>query len=345
MYCIDKYLRPSMPSTKSIHAYFGKAPMPTATSPSISSSILSKADILVTEKAQKREPLPAPGVISKRRTLEKTPLSESTSLIVVEARSRFFGLEASLESSEGGYATKKTRSPVIREDSGTGLDEACLLQLPSIYGSQQDAHSSSSQESSKSDSPSLVLSTPSSQEISETKKAETKVIQGWREKFSNPLGPTLTAATGLTRTFQPGTVKVKSMRSSAKSHSSKHPRAVSSMQQERVKSSCQDTSTVLNKTPKHLPLHSINNNNIHYQTNTMHRPSDSYPRTLITKSPKASLPHMSDVVMLRLGGANALPQTIEAENENESGNVRSTMLNLDRFKYTPVITPAVPESP
>ncbi|KAF9434990.1 Rad2 nuclease [Entomortierella beljakovae] len=129
---------------------------------------------------------------------------------IVEARSRYFGFEVPSSSPERKpNSSVKIRSSAIREDSGVGLDEAYLLDIPfptdfheSCGQSQQNTQETSSSSQSSESTTTAFESSLDISLLSETKNPESKVIQGWREKFTNPSGSISTRPTGLNRAVQ-----------------------------------------------------------------------------------------------------------------------------------------------
>jgi len=151
----------------------------------------------------------------------KQPSPDNSSTVVVETTSRFFGHKVTVSSGSEVSEDSRKRSCPSREDSGIGLDETYLL-----HGSEADGCLAGQEEfsaellASKTEEswpkskyrvvsmarePSHPHSTalPSSSEDDltlEFKKAEAKVIQGWREKFSNPSVAGAGAGAGAGRT-------------------------------------------------------------------------------------------------------------------------------------------------
>jgi hypothetical protein len=149
------------------------------------------------------------------------PVSQSRN-VIMESRSRFFGHFDTIDTSDdcetlktSGPTAQDTRSSNWREDSGIGMDEAALLhsmgtptlQAPSIHRESMTKSPKKSRPASAREtvtSPTkfsgLVESKAVEEEVIEYKRAEAKVIQGWREKFSNTAQPGRTP--GLKRAFQ-----------------------------------------------------------------------------------------------------------------------------------------------
>ncbi|KAK3827424.1 MAG: hypothetical protein J3Q66DRAFT_369 [Benniella sp.] len=166
--------------------------------------------------ATKDPPPPAP---------QKQSSPHNSFTVVVETKSRFFGHEATVSSGSEALEDSRKRSCPSREDSGIGLDETYLL-----HGSEADGCLSGQEEfsaelsASKTEESrpkskyrvvsmtrepshphSSALTSPAEDDFTfELKKAEAKVIQGWREKFSNPSGAGAGAGRtpGLTRANQ-----------------------------------------------------------------------------------------------------------------------------------------------
>ncbi|KAF9541251.1 Rad2 nuclease [Mortierella hygrophila] len=142
--------------------------------------------------------------------------------VIVEARSRFFGQFDTIDTSDDCDTLTTTaptaqdmRSSTPREDSGIGLDEAALLHAVDTPKTKPPSkHRESMTESPKKSRPAIAKETVISpkkvsipveskaveEEVIEYKRAEAKVIQGWREKFSNTAQPGRTP--GLKRAFQ-----------------------------------------------------------------------------------------------------------------------------------------------
>ncbi|KAI1306263.1 Rad2 nuclease [Mortierella claussenii] len=354
----------TMAATKSIHTYFEKA----ATPP-------SKQQAPIKEMSQMGEVLKKAGSTAKKRTLEEGSFPErlplatksltSTSPLhlssfalqrqsvtmeskrggaVVEARSRFFGFEATVTSTDEDTLTNKRRhANAVREDSGVGLDEALLLRDPSIFNSRLEStpkraprtiHSrrlSSPKHGSlsKSGTATSILTETSTRVITtleafETKKAEAKVIQGWREKFSNALSHSSQGTSGLTRAFQMSKPAKKSM-------------PVSSLQTSTLNKSIDLTTNFLRSPVAHPShLHStaattrITNHAIK-QVGSCH-PSNVMQHSNCTSTSTAATVKLPKSNKRRLSGGCGLSQS------RDDISVSSTTLDLSRFKYTPAST-------
>lgn len=142
--------------------------------------------------------------------------------VIVESRSRFFGHFDTIDTSDDcepltttAPTTQDTRSLTPREDSGVGLDEAALLHaVDTPKAKSPSKRRESMTKSPKQSRPATAMETVTSpkkvsvpveskaveEEVIEYKRAEAKVIQGWREKFSNTAQPGRTP--GLKRAFQ-----------------------------------------------------------------------------------------------------------------------------------------------
>lgn len=142
--------------------------------------------------------------------------------IIVESRSRFFGHFDTIDTSDycdtlttTSPTAQDTRSSTPREDSGIGLDEAALLHVvdtpkvkspskrrESVTMSPKKPRPSTAKETATSPRKVSVLveSKAVEEEVFEYKRAEAKVIQGWREKFSSTAQSGRTP--GLKRAFQ-----------------------------------------------------------------------------------------------------------------------------------------------
>lgn len=149
------------------------------------------------------------------------PASQSRN-VIVESRSRFFGHFDTIDTSDDcdtltttAPIAQDTRSSTPREDSGIGLDEAALLlgvDTPKAKSpsKRRDSMTKSPKKTCPATakeivtSPKMVFVSMESkaveEEVIEYKRAEAKVIQGWREKFSNTAQPGRTP--GLKRAFQ-----------------------------------------------------------------------------------------------------------------------------------------------
>lgn len=148
------------------------------------------------------------------------PVSQSRH-VIVESRSRFFGHFDTIDTSDdcdtvttSRPTAQDIRSSKLREDSGIGMDEAALLH--SVDTPKVQAPSERRESMTKSLKYQLVVSKETvtsstkvsvsaeskavEEEVIEYKRAEAKVIQGWREKFSNTAQSGRTP--GLKRAFQ-----------------------------------------------------------------------------------------------------------------------------------------------
>ncbi|KAF9924785.1 Rad2 nuclease [Linnemannia zychae] len=164
----------------------------------------------------------------QKKSIQDTP---RTGNIIVESRSRFFLHFDIIDTSEdtdnltptvSSTQTKTTQTTQtsqelrisnFREDSGIGMDEASLLFVASSSKAQPSSNHRESLHSTREKTSSIVkgavtnitnIAIPAEpdaaeEEIAEYKRAEAKVIQGWREKFSNPSQPGRTP--GLKRAF------------------------------------------------------------------------------------------------------------------------------------------------
>ncbi|KAG0275956.1 Rad2 nuclease [Linnemannia exigua] len=221
---------------KAINTYFQKtlgAPVtPTSTQTGTQKRELARIDNFATIKRRVLEPTPTPDSFANMSSIfppttqpyqhKSTPETGSQFRnVVVESRSRFFGHFDTIDTSEDGDilstttpTAQDTRSSALREDSGIGLDEAALLfsaDLPKVQAPKNSYSVSTSPKRSQS-SPikasvahiTKVDVSIESQELEEVtieyKRAEAKVIQSWREKFSNTPQPGRTP--GMKRTFQ-----------------------------------------------------------------------------------------------------------------------------------------------
>ncbi|KAF9081125.1 Rad2 nuclease [Mortierella sp. AD031] len=152
---------------------------------------------------------------------DSAPLSRN---VIVESRSRFFGICDTIDTSDACETSTTTtfvqssRSATLREDSGIGMDEASLLYLvdpPKVQAPPgRRASVTTSPKKSRPIAKETVIATTTvvttvamtvesktaDEETTEYKRAEAKVIQGWREKFSNTAQPGRTP--GLRRAFQ-----------------------------------------------------------------------------------------------------------------------------------------------
>ncbi|KAI8355035.1 hypothetical protein B0O80DRAFT_450458 [Mortierella sp. GBAus27b] len=321
----DKENRPSarknchsvQPSSRSLYTYFSKS---TAPSP--------RSTVETGEHVQKREPLKDAGAQPKMRVVEKSHTTETTPLsdalvpqdsssacqeqlsstaktvcaVTVEARSRYFKVEASTPSEAIQSRSLKRSYPAPeRGDSGIGLDEAYLLHTSYAGGhlSNEDAlylgpaterskHLSEPVSTRSSSFQPAARTSSDEEQALEFKKAEAKVIQGWREKFSNPSGIGIGQTTGLTRAGQ------------ANRSSSKHtgrPKTTSAVPGHRR----QGMLGIVRTTPSY-PSHSL---------------STAKPRT---ETHSMSGPPVSQC------GSDASQDVPEAA---------PCLLNLERFKYTP----------
>ncbi|KAF9141617.1 Rad2 nuclease [Linnemannia schmuckeri] len=149
------------------------------------------------------------------------PTSQSRN-VIVESRSRFFGLFDTIDTTDDcdtstttAPTAQDTRSSTPRQDSGIGLDEAALLHsvdMPKVQSPTKRRESMSrSPKKSRPATANEAVASPEKvsapveskaeeEEVVEYKRAEAKVIQGWREKFSNTAQPGRTP--GLRRAFQ-----------------------------------------------------------------------------------------------------------------------------------------------
>ncbi|KAF9188911.1 Rad2 nuclease [Haplosporangium sp. Z 767] len=217
---ISKSMSLTASSAKSIQSYFTKS-SPTPVS--------QNAQSMPAQTKRKLQDIETADTINKNlhEGTSSTEVAKSNSgpsvpvngqsVVIVEARSRFFGFDHAASDNTTIVSNIEPRSRATREDSGIGLDEASLL-----YSSpeanpmpMESSHASESKEgvppNNKISSrvavakPSQQKSPPSIEYVEHTtasKVAEAKVIQGWREKFSNTSGSTFGGTSGVSRVFQ-----------------------------------------------------------------------------------------------------------------------------------------------
>ncbi|KAI8600295.1 hypothetical protein EDD21DRAFT_377600 [Dissophora ornata] len=347
-----------MPSTKSIHAYFVKT---TTTSAAITTAMTAQKAViprresltgsgavakksvleksLVSGSAQVAEKLSS--TVESRVLQEQSLTTENTSeAVVVEAKSRFFGFETHASSEVEACPNSQSRSAAAREDSGVGLDEESLLHTPNMHcGVSEDdrlsreikktkllpSKSLSNFRTPRTDAASVDSAddTKSSQEDNkDLSKAEAKVIQGWREKFSNPSGSMAVRTPGLKRAFQGSS----SMTKSAYVSSSQPARQITTKPTKMLRPSVAQSAGLILTTPGH-PTHHLDT--VRRAGSTVNR---SGSRATVDK-PSLFSPGRTMDETLAQGESDDLSQATE-----NKGAPNST-LNLDRFKYTRVSTP------
>ncbi|KAF9313542.1 Rad2 nuclease [Podila horticola] len=316
------------PTTKEISSFFTKKPASQPTKPPPTVPIPTTTTIW--PSTAKREPFSGvEPVMSKENTPEPKDLIAHQPGVVVVSRSRFFGFESEKEPeaeeeprlAKTSYSTTKHRSTTIREDSGIGLedgDEDSKTPCPSLSldmtlspGYQSEASSPSGFESSQ-------QSACSQEEHSqETSSQAERVIQGWREKFSNTSGSSSdTRPVGLTRAVQ----------TSSKVQRSFTIKSTTSNDSVFSKPSFTKTSSVVRTTPGH-PTYCMD---APVKTRAV-RPSQTSFVGLSNKRAAASTP----VYPPRPAPGPPRPKSnVSADVEEAS----SPILNLDRFKYTPSST-------
>ncbi|KAF9584229.1 hypothetical protein BGW38_007150 [Lunasporangiospora selenospora] len=226
----------SMPSTKSIHTYFAKVPTnPSAVAQGESQTLLKRKSLnpsvaTRTKRCLGGDSLQSTTVSAKMydtTTISfpkpNTPTVEDTRpSVIIEARSRFFGFEVGAPEEKPpsvpcvprtSHITVRKSPKSIRTDSGIGLDEMGLLHdydlSPLGTGNYEDITQSpvlpeeedeiESWSPSPSPPPTPSPSPSLSQEGGERTRAEAKVIQGWRDKFSNISNASTARTPGLTR--------------------------------------------------------------------------------------------------------------------------------------------------
>ncbi|KAF9113701.1 Rad2 nuclease [Mortierella sp. AM989] len=328
--------RDMRPSTKSIYTYFTKAVKDDIqdNKPADDTGPVTKKRALDVSREPGLEPSKT-SITIIRSTLQQENASVKDELhgLIVEARSRFFGFEAPTVNKEESFDVMQRRSSTVREDSGVGLDEASLL-YTSAATDCYSHHDQGFQEirrtkslplnpastvtawQSDTNNHNLNLYKSSSQELFDPKSAEAKVVQGWREKFSNPSGTAAGRAPGLNRVIQANSSKIKSTLASAsqptssKLHmdqSSKMMRSLTSHGMQSIRKG------VVRTTPGH-PM---------YCLDTTRRPNTAKGR------PSSSNNAVESSVPLLQLEQHVLSQA------TEEIKAPSPMLNLDRFKYTP----------
>ncbi|KAF9997284.1 Rad2 nuclease [Modicella reniformis] len=339
----NKNHHPIQPSSKSLYAYFNKTSTPSSRS----------APDQAGECVQKREPLREAGTQFKRRAMERPPSVEvplheksviqddpslvsqklsSTSTkkrgtvvaVVKETQSRFFELEAPTSSEAEAMERSASRSCTAREDSGVGLDEASLLHMilkpifPWLLPRSSRPHAAGTSSSTED---TLTL---------EFKKAEAKVIQGWREKFSNPSGTGNGRTPGLTRAFFQANVCVAKSRPPAPqttSRSKQHPvRSAKAAPAMSGQSGRQSGMRIVRTTPGR-PVYHLDA--VRCPAGTTDR---AMPGTGTSKSSTAGLGSMS-AMSSSPPGSSAMQDGYDDALGARDGSC--AMLNLDRFKYTP----------
>ncbi|KAG0317542.1 Rad2 nuclease [Dissophora globulifera] len=334
----------SMPaSTKSIHAYFTKATPPTSnTNSQLKGGSPKKALLNPTVTDSKKRPLekfespplakksvmPVSVFTDQRRTQVKENTQDEA---VVEARSRFFGTEIHLESNNDAKTTSWSQLLATREDSGIGLDEALLM-----YDALDTEDNQSGTDSRiicadfsepKPLLPEVTLSSnvPGTGEpthkTAELCTAEAKVIQGWRDKFSNPSGALTGRPLGLTRAFQASSSKSKTKAAHISTKiqpTMSRPSAIGSSETPRGAAAdavSLSTGGMARTTPGHLAHHAKTTNPPGRSTSR----SDLASRT-VAKPPGSSLNRIESRTSTALM-SEPLSQV--------------TRPNLDRFKYSP----------
>ncbi|KAG0212271.1 Rad2 nuclease [Mortierella sp. GBA30] len=328
--------RTAMPSTKSIQSYFVRPATAPVTAP-CASGIRAKQSLKrkpLTETASNAtEVTMLEGISEAQSSVVQTDKSNTkdnattacqqcpstlervSSDVIVEARSRFFGFsDPACENDRP--STLEKRSKAIREDSGIDVDDKtpCYSsESGSLSVSDYDAPFAESQESLPSTTMDPLDCTSDlkigSSTSSESKTSEAKVIQGWREKFSNPYGPAVSVTTGLTRAFQ-----------SIQRSKSTHSLADTSMP--RVRSSKAIGSYARKGIIKTAPGHPV----YHLDTSRQKVTTTPINSTISTTVSKDTQRESSQAPM----------QTSLSDDPSENKPQDATlMLNLNRFKYTP----------
>ncbi|KAF9120270.1 Rad2 nuclease [Mortierella sp. 14UC] len=226
----------TVPAGRAINTYFSKTTPVPATSASTHIGTqkreLPRSDKFATIKKRVLEPSPSPDSFANMSSIfpsttqsyqhkSTTEIGSQSRNVVVESRSRFFGDFDTIDTSEDCETLSATmptsqgaRSSPLREDSGIGMDEVALLfsaNLPKVQAPTKRRESLTvSPKKSRSIAKESVLAVSKvsvsvenravEEEVIEYKRAEAKVIQGWREKFSNTAQPGRTP--GLKRVLQ-----------------------------------------------------------------------------------------------------------------------------------------------
>ncbi|KAF8981340.1 Rad2 nuclease [Entomortierella lignicola] len=325
------------PSAKSIQTYFTKAikhPAHNNDTFNDSGSVTKKRMLEISSESESVtlsvKPSREIGIIQLQ---ENSSAKTKTDGVIVEARSRFFGFEASHVNKKKSPETALPRSPAVREDSGIGLDEASLLYTPNTTNhlsrsdkDQQEIRKSKSLPLKPAPTPTTSLSESgsqgmdnsqsASQESLDLKSAEAKVVQGWREKFSNPTGTSAGRSPGLSRAFQVNSSMVKNtLISSSQSMTPKAYAVQSSKTIFSLKS--QSAQTVAKGIIRTIPGHPV------HCLDTSRRQNINKIRSNSSNNVSGSL-HKSRTSCLQ---SELGPSQVTEE--------ASSMLNLDRFKYTP----------
>ncbi|KAG0092379.1 Rad2 nuclease [Podila epicladia] len=314
------------PISKEISSFFIKKSIPQPTKPQ---PTVPKPTTTIRPSTAKREPFSGvEPAMSKENTPEPKDLIAHQPGVVVVSRSRFFGFEPEKKPeaeedpglAKASYSTTQHRSTTIREDSGIGLeisDEDLKTPCPSL---SLDMTLSQGYQSEEVASPSVFessqQSTCSQEEYSqETSSQAERVIQGWREKFSNTSGsPSDTRSVGLTRAVQTSS-KVQ------RSFTIKNTTSIGSVFS---KPSFTKISSVVRTTPGH-PTYCMD-----APTKTrVVRPSQPSFVGLSNKRVAATTP------VYPPRPAPGPPRSKVSADIEESS---TPMLNLDRFKFTPSST-------
>ncbi|KAF9171341.1 Rad2 nuclease [Mortierella sp. AD010] len=306
----------------------------------------TKKRTLEASRESDHAPLPAKSTtIIDTNPQDRALIKSGTHGVIVESRSRFFGFEATPVDNDQTSDVVKARKSAVREDSGIGQDEASLLYTP-ITNCHLHHDQDCTQEKRRTKSlplksapiPSTLLSdtnsqnldflkpssqssqasqaSQASQETLDPKSAESKVVQGWREKFSNPSGTVSSRAPGLNRAIQTKSNKARntltfvSQSMNPKSHVDQPSKAMRSLASYGTQSAGKG---IIRTTPGH-PVYCL----------------DATRRPNINKSRSNS----RDKVVGSSCISNVSSQRVLSQ-ATEEVSAPNLMLNLDRFKYTP----------
>ncbi|KAF9429972.1 Rad2 nuclease [Podila epigama] len=258
---------------------------------------------------------------------EDVPKTKSQPDVVVVSRSRFFGFEPvqeqDLEPTPAAKVTcgnKKSESYTHREDSGISLvdeiDDTDDLDAPHYSQEIFEVSSSTDIESSQK----TLSSQEDSSQASTTSEAAERVIHGWREKFSHMSGSALTGKRplGLTRAVQSACKVQRSTMATTTTTMTRNQDSKGADSEKEIVSRTfsMSTSTVIGVTSG-------------YSNNKVDTPAQ--PRPL--KANFASLANKRAAATIRAYPARAKPST--ASSTYAASSSGTTLLNLDRFKYTP----------
>ncbi|KAG0259207.1 Rad2 nuclease [Mortierella polycephala] len=322
------------PSAKSIQSYFTKpSPTPVSqTTQSMSGQTKRKLqDVETVDTINKNLHEGTSSIdISKSNSGPSMP-AKGQSDVIVEARSRFFGFDHAASDNTAVVSNVESRSRAMREDSGIGLDEASLLYSSSKASPMpnEPSHVSESKEGTLLNneiSSRVVAAKPSCQEsppcmeyvenTAASKMAEAKVIQGWREKFSNTSGSTFGGTSGVSRAFQASSHSnvLATTASSALSLGQAHS-APRSLQPKRSKP-LRDSRDIIRTIPGQ-PI---------YHLDTPRRTAVSNTRGLGANCLQPSLHKSTEP----LSGGQSGCLSVSPEDK-----ATPSMSSLDRFKYTP----------